>query len=102
MAVIFEAKICMDTGDTWFIELKDTVDGKIMLCNNLEELETNIEKLGEDYGGHIDEVQWIKDDNVSEIIMDELRVEMAEHREKIESERGESITPMAEEAETSN
>jgi len=99
MAVIFEAKICVnDDRETWFIELKDTVDGKIMLCNTLEELETNVEKLGEDYGGHIDEVKWTKEENVPEIIMDELRVKMAEHREKIESERGESITPMAEDS----
>ena len=94
MAVIFEAKICVNEDESWFIELKDTVDGKIMLCNNLDELEANIEKLGEDYGGHIDEVKWLKEDNVPEIIMDELRVKMAEHREKIEAERGESITPM--------
>ena len=99
MAVIFEAKICVnDDGETWFIELKDKVDGKIMLCNNLEELEANIEKLGEDYGGHIDEVVWTKEENVPEVIMDELRVKMAEHREKIETERGESITPMAEDS----
>jgi len=97
MAVIFEAKICANADDTWFIELKDMVDGKIMLCNTLEELETNIEKLGEDYGGHIDEVKWTKEDGVSEIIMDEIRVKMAEHREKIENERGASITPTAEE-----
>ena len=96
MAVIFEAKICVnDDRETWFIELKDTVDGKIMLCNNLEELETNVENLGEDYGGHVDEVKWTKEDNVPEIIMDELRVKMAEHREKIETERGTSITPTA-------
>ena len=98
MAVIFEAKICVNEDETWFIELKDTVDGKIMLCNTLEELETNIEKLGEDYGGHIDEVQWTKEEGVPEVIMDELRVKMAEHREKIETERGESITPMAEDS----
>ncbi len=98
MAVIFEAKICVNEDETWFIELKDTVDGKIMLCNNLEELEANIEKLGEDYGGHIDEVRWTKDENVPEVIMDELRVKMAEHREKIETDRGESITPMAEDS----
>ena len=98
MAVVFEAKICVnDDRETWFIELKDTVDGKIMLCNNLEELETNVENLGEEYGGHVDEVKWTKEDNVPEIIMDEIRVKMAEHREKIETERGESITPTVEE-----
>jgi len=98
MAVVFEAKICVNEDNaTWFIELKDTEDGRIMLCNSLEELETNIESLGEDYGGHIDEVKWLKEDNVPEIVMDELRVKMAEHREKIEDERGEVITPLAEE-----
>jgi len=98
VAVIFQAKICVnDDGETWFIELKDTVDGKIMLCNNLEELETNVEKLGEEYGGHVDEVKWTKEDNVPEIIMDEIRVKMAEHRETIETERGSSITPTVEE-----
>jgi len=95
MSVIFEAKICANDNDGWLIELKDTVDGKIMLCNSLEELETNIELLGEEYGGHIDEVRWLKEESVSEIIMDELRVKMAEHRETIENERGTSITPMA-------
>ena len=97
MAVIFEAKVCAGEADNWFIELKDTVDGKVMLCNNLEELETNIEALGDDYGGHIDEVKWLKEDDVSEIMMDDLRLKMAEHREKIEAERGEAITPIVQE-----
>ncbi len=95
MAVIFEAKICVNEDESWFIELKDTVVGNIMLSNTLEELETNIELMGEEYGGHIDEVRWLKEDNVSEIVMDELRVKMAEHRETIENERGTSITPIA-------
>jgi len=97
MAVIFEAKICVNEDDSWYVELKDIQDGRIMLCNTLEELEANIETLGEDYGGHIDEVKWLKEENVSEIMMDELRVQMAEHREKIENERGEAITPYAQE-----
>jgi hypothetical protein len=100
MAVVFEAKICVNEDKaTWFIELKDTQDGRIMLCNSLDELETNIETLGEDYGGHIDEVKWLKEENVPVIVMDELRVKMAEHREKIENERGEAITPLAQEEE---
>jgi hypothetical protein len=101
MAVVFEAKICVNEDDTWFIELKDTVVGTIMLSNNLEELETNIEAMGDEYGGHIDEVRWLKEDNVPEIVMDEIRVKMAEHREKIENERGEAITPVAGESDIS-
>ena len=95
MSVIFEAKICVNEDESWFIELKDTVVGNIMLSNTLEELETNIELMGEQYGGHIDEVRWLKEENVPEIVMDELRVKMAEHRETIENERGTAITPMA-------
>jgi len=96
MAVVFEVKICAnDDLETWFLELKDTVDGKIMLCNSLEELDTNIEALGDEYGGHVDEVRWSKEDDVSEIMMDDVRLKMAEHREKIENERGAAITPMA-------
>jgi len=96
MAIVFEAKICVDEDTRWFIELKDTEDGRIMLCNTLDELETNIEALGDDYGGHVDEVTWLRDENVPEVVMDELRVLMAQHREKIEAERGEVITPVVE------
>ncbi len=96
MAVVFEAKIFANLDDTWFIELKDTVDGRVMLCNNLEELEKNIESLGEMYGGHVDEVRWFRDESVSELVMDDLRLQMAEQREKIEEERGAVITPVVE------
>ena len=97
MAVVFEATIKVDENDQWFIELKDRVDGRVTLCNSMDELEEKIELFGEDYGGHIDEVQWKKDENVPPIVMDEIRVEMAQQREKIEAERGEAITPIAQE-----
>ena len=90
MAVTFEAKICVNENRTWFIELKDAVDGRVMLCNSLEELETNIEKLGEDYGGHIDEVVWTKDDNVPPYTMDQIRLEMSKHQEEMEKQKAES------------
>jgi hypothetical protein len=99
MAIVFEAKIYVDENKKWFIELKDTEDGRIMVCNTLDELETNIEALGNDYGGHVDEVKWLRDENVPEVVMDELRVLMAQHREKIEAERGEVITPVVEKKE---
>ena len=97
MAVIFTATIKLDDSGKWFIELKDETDGRSEICFDMDEFEKNIEKLGDDYGGHIDEVQWGKDENVPPFVMDEIRIIMAEHRAKIEEERGEPITPVAQE-----
>ncbi|WP_457749188.1 hypothetical protein [Sulfurimonas sp.] len=99
MAVIFNATIKLDDNNTWFIELKDEMDGRSEICFDMDEFEKNIEKLGADYGGHIDEVKWFKDENVPPFVIDEIRVIMAEHRAKIEEERGEPITPVAQKRE---
>ena len=96
MAVVFEATIRVDDTENWYIELKDTVDGRITHCLNIEELEKKIEEFGEDYGGHIDEVKWLKADDVLPHIMDDIRAKMAEAREKIEADRDEPLTPFAE------
>jgi predicted RNase H-like HicB family nuclease len=42
MAVVFEATIKVDEDEQWFIELKDLVDGRVTLCNSIEELEEKI------------------------------------------------------------
>ena len=97
MAVIFEATILVDENEAWYIELKDTVDGRIVHCHDIEDLEKKVEELGADYGGHVDEVRWVKADDVLPHIMDEIRVQMAEARAKIEEDSGEPLTPMAEE-----
>lgn len=97
MAVIFQATIKMNSNLEWYIELKDTVDGRVEECKDIDEFAKKVEELGDDYGGHIDEVKWLKDDNVPEQVMDELRVKMAEHRAEIEEKTGETITPLAEE-----
>jgi len=95
MAVIFEATIKNDNLDGWFIELKDTMDNRTEICKDLKEFEEKIELLGSDYGGHIDEVRWLKDDDLLPSALDEVRMEMAKKREEIESEKGEFITPVA-------
>jgi len=97
MSVIFEATILVDEDEKWFIELKDTVVGRIVHCHTIEELEQKVEELGADYGGHVDEVRWNKAEDVLPHIMDEIRVAMAEARAKIEEESGQALTPMAEE-----
>ena len=96
MAVVFEATILVDADEKWYIELKDTVDGRIVHCQDIEDLEKKVEELGADYGGHVDEVRWMKADDVLPHIMDEIRVQMAEARAKIEEDSGEALTPMAE------
>ena len=93
--VIFEATIKNDTMGGWFIELKDMMDGRIEVCKDLDEFEEKIEQMGDDYGGHIDEVRWLKDEDLHPSAMDEIRTLMAEKRAKIEEERGDFITPVA-------
>jgi len=99
MSVIFSATIKLDDDNKWFIELKDETDGRREVCFDMDEFETKIEELGSDYGGYVDEVKWLKDDNVPPVVMDEIRVIMAERRAKIEEERGEPITPIVEKKE---
>ena len=99
MAVIFTSTIKLDDQGKWFIELKDETDERLEICFDIDEFEKKIEELGNDYGGHIDEVKWLKDDNVPPVVLDEIRVKMAERRAKIEEERGEPITPIVEKKE---
>jgi len=99
MAVIFEARIKMDNL-RWYIELQDMTDGRVTNCTDLDDFAKKVQEFGDDYGGNIDEVKWSKDEDVPEQVIDELRVKMAEHRESIEEETGNKITPVAEEQDT--
>ena len=82
MSVIFESKIKFNLGDGWFIELTDTVDGRVVNCKDLEELEKKIEEFGADYGGNIDEVKWSSDDNVPQSIINEIRVGLEKFKQE--------------------
>ena len=95
MSVIFQATIKMQAIKGWYIELKDTLDGKIAFCLSVEELEAKIEEFGAEYSGHVDEVRWLKDESVLPHVMDEIRIKMAEQRDKIEEKTGESIEETA-------
>jgi hypothetical protein len=100
--VVFTSTIKLDDSDKWFIELKDITDAddiRTEVCFDLDEYESKIEELGADYGGHIDEVKWLKDENVPPFVLDEIRLKMAEQRAKIEEKLGEPITPVAEKRE---
>ena len=92
MSVLFESTIKIDENKDWYIKLVDTVDGREVICKNLEEYSKSIEDFGSDYGGNIDEVKWLKDDEVTPQIMDEIRFEMAKHQADIEERKGETKT----------
>ncbi|SFV58951.1 hypothetical protein MNB_SM-5-967 [hydrothermal vent metagenome] len=102
MGVVFTSTIKIDDTGKWYIEIEDAIDEediRVEVCSDLDEYEKKIEEMGAEYGGHIDEVKWLKDENVPLVIIDEIRVKMAEKRSKIEEERGEPITPVAQEIE---
>jgi len=102
MGVVFTSTIKIDDTGKWYIEIEDAIDEddvRVEVCFDLDEYEKKIEEMGAEYGGHIDEVKWLKDDNVPQVVIDELRVKMAEQRAKIEEERGEPITPVAQKTE---
>jgi len=92
MAVIFESLIKINEEGKWYVELTDTVDGRVAVCEDLDEYSQKVEDFGADYGGNIDEVKWSKDENVPPHTMDEIRLEMSKHQEDLEkskAERGE-------------
>lgn len=93
MSVIFESTIKMVQGsrEDWYIELKDTLDGRIEICNNLQEYSKKVEELGALYGGHVDEVKWGKDMNVPPYIIDTVRFEMSKLQREIEDELGKPL-----------
>lgn len=91
MAVIFTSTIKMIDSENWAIELKDMVDERVVLCKDMDEYALKVEEFGSDYGGNIDAVNWYKDDNVPEYVMDEIRFEMSKQQAEIEERVGESI-----------
>ncbi|NOQ31947.1 MAG: hypothetical protein GQ570_12565 [Helicobacteraceae bacterium] len=91
MGVVFESTIKMGENNEWYIELKDTVDARVEICISLEEYSEKVEELGKDYGGNIDEVKWLKDDNVPPHVMDEIREGMSKIQADIEEKSGKPI-----------
>ncbi len=86
MSVIFEATVKNNENGGWYIELKDTVLERVEICQDLNEFESKIQKMGEEYGGQIDEVKWISDKSLSPQSMQEVRVAMIEFHEKYKDE----------------
>jgi Fic family protein len=88
MSLVFESVIKVDENNEWFIELTDTSDGRVEICKNMDEYKENFEKMGEDYGGNVDEVRWSQDDNVPPFHIDEIRQAMANLQAEAEEKQG--------------
>ena len=88
MSLIFESKIKVDDNNEWFIELTDTSDGRVEICKNMNEYKEKFEKMGEDYGGNVDQVVWSQDANIPPYHIDEIRQAMAELQTEVEEKQG--------------
>ena len=91
MSAQFTANIEEDINDgKWLIRLTDTLDNKEKLCKSLEEFKTNLEELGDDYGGDI-EVLWSKDQDVTDVNFKEIHDGMAIYQEKEVKDQSENL-----------
>lgn len=78
MSVLFESNIKVNEEGNWYIELIDTADGEVIICNSTQEYEKKFKELSEPYGGMVDEVKWSKADNLRPDHFDEIRLWMSE------------------------
>jgi hypothetical protein len=92
MDIVFEALVKNSDNGAWFIELKDTFSGSVEICEDLKVFEQKIQDMGENYGGRIDEVKWLSDDNLSPENMQKVRVAMMEYHEKYKDQLSEEKT----------
>ncbi|QEE33804.1 hypothetical protein [Malaciobacter canalis] len=81
--IIFEATIKENGIGGWFLQLKDTITQRVEKCDDLKEFSETIEKMGLDYGGHIDEVKWIVDENVPQKHIIEVKEQMAKIQKEL-------------------
>ena len=81
MSVIFESVIKLNRLKFAYIELTDTVTGKVEICNDLTEFSKKIEELGSEYGGRIDQVKWSADKNVPQSEIDKIKLAMKKYEE---------------------
>jgi len=82
MSVIFESVIKVNPmGYGWFIQLTDTVDGRVAKCESLEDLEKKMQEFGDDYG-HDVEVKWSADENVAPEVINEIRLGLDKYNQE--------------------
>lgn len=54
MPIIFESIVKSDKKNGWFIQLRDTQDNRVLICEDLAEYETKMQKFEEKYKDDIE------------------------------------------------
>ncbi|WP_424688593.1 MAG: hypothetical protein ACNI3H_09780 [Halarcobacter ebronensis] len=83
MPAIFTANVEESDNDTWVIRLTDTEDTRQVICQDMEDFSKQLALMSEDYGSDI-EVQWSKDDDVTDEHFYELHQQMAKIKEDLD------------------
>ncbi len=87
MAVIINSTIKTNPVGRWYIELNDTTEeGHMEICLDIKEYALKIEEIGSDYGGEI-EVAWSAEDGVTDIQINEVRIQMNEYEAEVEQQK---------------
>jgi hypothetical protein len=85
LAVKFISYVDQNEQGDWYIKLTDTLGEESVICNDLDEYEKQIQKMGEDYGNDI-EVAWSKSDTLSPANYQDINEKMAIMQQKYQSE----------------
>ena len=87
MAVIINSTIKTNPVGRWYIELNDTTEeGHMEICLDIKEYAVKIEEIGAGYGGEID-VVWSADDGVTDVQINEVRMQMNEYQAEVEQQK---------------
>jgi len=85
--VIIESTIKSNPMGRWYIELSDTTkEESLEMCIDINDYAKKIEMMGAEYGGEV-EVAWSSDDNVTEVQINEVRMQMMVYETEIESQK---------------
>ena len=85
--VIIESTIKSNPMGRWYIELSDTTkEESLEMCIDINDYAKKIEMMGAEYGGEV-EVAWSSDDNVTEVQINEVRMQMMVYESEIETQK---------------
>lgn len=91
MEVTFDATIKMrEKGSGWYIQLEDTEENHVEICDDFEMFEEKLKSMSEKYAGRLDEVIWHKDENVTPFVLNEIRLGLMAIEEQINTEKAEA------------
>jgi len=84
MSAIFEAVIKSMPNGKWYIELRDKESDRSVECFSIDEFAKYLNDWGEEYSHDVN-VVWSNEENVSQIQINEVRMEMMEYENRLNS-----------------